>query len=196
MAQLVVGRFDDIEQAKRLLDALPREGFAAREYGLFYVAPPGQHALFPIGGDAYSDEGAKDAGKTAAAGAAVGGATGLAVGAVAAATLPFAGIVAALAATGLGAYIGSLYGALAGAESGDPEQATREHPVEQPGGPRVAICVDRAGTEPRALALLAQFGAKDIGRGEGEWRQRVWQDFDPRVPPEPVDPATGHSKPR
>jgi hypothetical protein len=189
MAKLVVGRFEDIVHAKALLDALPREGFALREYGLFYVAPPGQHGLYPIGGDAYSDEGAKDAGKTAAAGAALGGATGLAVGAVAAAALPVAGVIAALAAGGIGAYIGSLYGALSGTESGDPAQATPEQPVEQPGGPRVAICVDRANTEAHALELLARFGAKDIGRAEGEWREGVWKDFDPRVPPEPVAPA-------
>ena len=191
MAQLVVGRFDDIVQAQRLLEALPREDFAPREYGLFYVGPPGQHAKFPVGGDAYADEGAKAAGKTAASGAAVGGAAGLAVGAVAAAALPVAGAIAALAATGIGAYIGSLYGALAGTESGDPSKATRAHPVEQPGGPRVAICVDRPGTEAHALALLARFGASDIGRAEGEWRQGAWKDFDPRVPPEPVEQSGG-----
>jgi hypothetical protein len=187
MAQLIVGRFEDIEHAKRLLDALPGEGFALREYGLFYVSPPGQHALYPMGGDAYSDEGAKDAGKTAATGAAVGGAAGLAVGAVAIAALPVAGAMVALAATGLGAYLGSFVGALSGMETGNPAAATPEQPVEQPGGPRVAICVDRAGTETRAIALFERFGAKDIGRAEGVWRAGVWKDFDPRVPPEPVE---------
>jgi hypothetical protein len=189
MARLVVGRFDDIVQANRLLDALREDGFALGEYGLFYTAPPGQHALHPIGGDAHSDEGAKDAGKTAAAGAAVGGATGMALGVVAAVALPATGVLAAIAATGLGAYIGSLYGALLGARSGDPSRATREQPVEQPGGLRVAICVNRAGAETRALALLACFEAKDIGRAEGAWRRRVWEDFDPRVPPQPVAQA-------
>jgi hypothetical protein len=60
MAKLIVGRFDNIVDATHALDALPAEGFALREYGLFYVGPPGQHAIYPIGGDAYSDEGAKD----------------------------------------------------------------------------------------------------------------------------------------
>jgi hypothetical protein len=187
MAKLVVGRFDDIAPAQRLLEALAREGFAPREYGLFYVGPPGQHAMFPIGGDAYADAGAKEAGKTAVTGAAVGGAAGLAVGAVAAAALPVVGAIAALAATGLGVYIGSLYGALSGTESGDPSEASRAHPVEQPGGPRLAICVDRPGTEAHALELLARCGARDIGRAEGDWRQGAWKDFDPRVPPEPVE---------
>lgn len=188
MARLIVGRFEEIEPAKRLLEALPGAGFGRREYGIFYVAPPGQHALYPIGGDAYADEGAKHAGETAITGAAVGGATGLAAGAVAAATLPIGGWIVALAATGVGAYLGSFMGALSGTESGDPAEATPEHPVEQPGGPRVAVCVDRPGTEPRAIELLRRFGAKDIGRAEGEWRQGEWKDFDARVPPEPVEP--------
>ena len=187
MAKLVVGSFDAIVRANRLLDALREDGFALREYGLFYAAPPGQHGLYPLGGDAHSDEGAKRAGRTAAAGAAMGGATGLVLGVAAAAALPAGGALAALAATGLGAYIGSLYGALSGTKAGDPARATRERPVEQPGGLRVVICVDRAGTEARALELLARFGARDIGRAKGEWRQRQWQDFDPRVPPQPVE---------
>jgi hypothetical protein len=186
MAKLVVGRFEDVDHTKRLLEALPEAGFGRREYGLFYVAPPGQHALYPIGGDAYSDEGAKHAGETAATGAAVGGVTGLAAGAVAAATLPFGGWIVALAATGVGAYLGSFMGALSGTEQGTPSEATTEQPVEQPGGPRVAICVDRPGTEQAAIALLRRFGAKDIGRAEGEWREGEWKDFDPRVPPAPV----------
>jgi hypothetical protein len=187
MAKLIVGRFDNIVDATHALDALPAEGFALREYGLFYVGPPGQHAIYPIGGDAYSDEGAKDAGKGAVAGAALGGAAGLAVGAATAAALPFAGVVAVLAATGVGAYIGSLFGALSQTESGDPDEATPEHPVEQPGGPRIAICVDRPGTEPRAIEILKRFRAKDVSRAEGEWHEGNWKDFDPRVPGEPVD---------
>jgi hypothetical protein len=119
-------------------------------------------------------------------GAAVGGAAGLAVGAAAAIALPIAGIAAALAATGVGAYIGALAGALSKTERPAERDATTEHPVEGPGGPRVAICVDRAGTEPRAIALLERLGAQDIGHADGEWHARVWEDFDPRVPPERV----------
>lgn len=187
MTPLIVGRFDDIEQVKGLLDALPRAGFGPREFGLFYVAPPGQHALYPIGGDAHADEGAKDAGKTAVTGAAVGGVAGLAAGALAGAALPFGALLVALASSGVGAYIGSFIGALSGTEAGDPAQATPEQPVEQPGGPRVAICSERPGTEDTAIALLRRFGAQDVGRAMGEWRQGEWKDFDPRIPPDPVD---------
>jgi hypothetical protein len=181
MARLVVGRFDNIDDVQRVFEALPRAGFVRAEFGTFYAAPPGQHQLYPIGGDAYSDEGARYAGKGAAAGAAMGGAAGLAVGALAAAALPFAGIAAALAAAGIGAYAGSLMGALSSTRAPDAAAATTEHPVEQPGGPRVAVNVDRPGTERTAIDLLARFGAKDLSRAEGEWHARAWVDYDPRV---------------
>jgi hypothetical protein len=181
MAKLVVGRFDNIDDVKRVLQALPQAGFARAEFGTFYATPPGQHQLYPIGGDAHSDEGARHAGKGAAAGAAMGGAAGLAVGALAAAALPFAGIAAALAAAGIGAYTGSLMGALSRTREPVPEAATTEHPVEQPGGPRVAVNVDRAGTEPVAIALLERHGATDLSSAEGVWHGRAWLDYDPRV---------------
>jgi hypothetical protein len=47
----------------------------------------------------------------------------------------------------------------------------------------VAVRVDRAGTEPRAIETLSRFGARDIERTEGTWREGDWKDFDPRVPP-------------
>ena len=189
MTKLVVGRFDNIDAVKRVLEVLPREGFAASEFGMFYTAPPGQHAILPTGGDADSDQGAKEAGKGAVSGAAIGGTAGLALGAAAAIAFPIAGIAAALAAAGIGAYVGSLHGAMSQTGPADETDATDAHPVEQPGGPRVAISVERPGTEERAIAVLQRFGAEDVGHAEGVWHDRAWQDFDPRVPPEPVDAA-------
>lgn len=187
MAKLIVGRFDNIEDVERALKALLSEGFAREDFGTFYVAPPAQHQMYPLGGDAYSDQGARRAGAGAAAGAAMGGATGLAMGALAAAALPFIPIAGVLAAAGIGAYTGSLMGALARTRSAAESEATPEHPVERPGGPRMAIRVDRTGTEDAAVEVLERFGAKDIERGEGQWHARLWQDYDPRVPLTPVD---------
>jgi hypothetical protein len=187
MTKLVVGRFDNIDAVKRVLEALPLEGFERREFGMFYTGPPGQHDILSTGGDAHSDEGAKDAGTGAVTGAALGGAAGLAVGAVAAVALPIVGVAAALVAAGIGAYVGSLHGAMSQTGPADESDATPAHPAEQPGGPRVAICVERPGTAERAITILERFGAEDIGQAEGVWHDRAWQDFDPRVPPEPVD---------
>ena len=181
MAKLIVGRFDNVEGVRRAVAALAAAGFAREEYGTFYSPPPGQHQLYPIGGDAYSDEGAREAGSGAATGAAIGGAAGLAAGAVAAAAIPIAGAAALLAGLGIGAYTGSLMGAMSRTRAPDEDAATTEHPVEQPGGPRVAVNVDRAGTEPLAVEVLTGVGAQDISRAEGVWRDRQWQDFDPRI---------------
>jgi hypothetical protein len=165
MAKLIVGRFDDVEGVERAVAALAAAGFSREEYGTFYSSPSGQHQLYPIGGDAYSDEGAKKAGAGAATGAALCGAAGLAVGGLAAAALPIAGAAAPLAGLGIGAYTGSLMGALSRTREPEEDAATVEHPVEQPGGVRVAVNVDRPGTEPRAVEVL-------VGRSRWPTRPR------------------------
>jgi hypothetical protein len=181
MARLIVGRFDNVEAVQRAVGALAAAGFAREEYGTFYATPPGQHQLYPIGGDAHSDEGAREAGGGAAAGAAIGAAAGLGLGAVAAAAIPIAGAAALLAGLGIGAYTGSLMGAMSRTRAPDEAAATTEHPVEQPGGVRVAVNVERAGTEALAVEVLIGAGAQDVSRAEGVWRDRAWQDYDPRV---------------
>ena len=190
MAKLIVGRFDDIEDVERVRSRPCRsEGLRVRTSAPSTSRRLRQHQIYPIGGDAYSDEGARGAGAGAAAGAAMGGATGLAIGALAAAALPFIPIAGVLAAAGIGAYTGSLMGALSRTQPAEKSEATPEHPVERPGGPRVAIRVDRTGAEDAAIEVLERFGAKDIERGEGEWHARMWQDYDPRVPLPPVREA-------
>ena len=184
MARLITGRFDDADEMKRALQGLANAGFARSEYGTFYVAPPGQHQINPDGGDAYRDAGTEDSAKGAATGAAVGGAAGLAIGAAAAIAVPIAGAAIALAGTGVGAYVGSLMGAMSSTRDPAPTESTREHPVESQGGVRIAINVERSGTESQARAILRDAGAEDITAAEGEWQDRQWKDFDPRVPQE------------
>ena len=87
-----------------------REGFNRDEIDSFYVAPPGQNAMNPLGGDApHASAGSRFAGFGAIAGAIVGGLLGMLIG--------FAidsryGAVAVLFAAGLGAYVGSFLGAM------------------------------------------------------------------------------------
>lgn len=182
MAKLITGRLDDADELQRVLAALDAAGFDRREYGAFYVGPAGQHDIFPIGGDAYRDAGTEESAGGAAAGAAMGGAAGLAVGAVAAAALPVAGIAAALAGAGVGAYVGSLMGAMSQTRHAARTESTTEHPVEPQGSMRIAVNVERPGTEERAVDILQQSGAEDIAPAEGEWRDGQWRDYDPRVP--------------
>lgn len=182
MAKLVTGRLDDAEKLQRALAALAAAGFDQRDYGAFYVGPAGQHDIYPLGGDAYRDAGTEESAGGAAAGAAMGGAAGLAIGGIAAVALPVAGIAAALAGAGVGAYVGSLMGAMSQTRHPERRESTPEHPVEPQGGLRIAVNVERPGTEERAMEILRQAGAEEIWPAEGEWREGQWQDFDPRVP--------------
>lgn len=189
MSTIVAGHFDHIEQAQQALQELARRDFDAADYACYYLNPPGQHALFPLGGDAAADEGARDAAKGAAAGAALGGAAGLAAGSL-------GGPVGALAGAGVGAYVGSLAGAVASTHSPREGAADAEHPAERPGGPMVAVCADRPGAEAAAITILGASGAREIERAQGAWRDGGWADYDPRVPTETLlrdEPATGGS---
>lgn len=183
MSRIIAGRFDRSVDADAALETLRREGFARSEYDSFYVPPPGQHATYPIGGDVHSDAGAKRAGFGAAIGAVVGAAVGLAAGSIAATEF---GPYVILLAAGLGAFVGSFVGALNKLRGGRPGEATKRNPVEPAGGRMIAVCVDRADTQSRAVAVLRRHGARDVGRTEGEWRDGSWRNFDPRVPLQPA----------
>jgi hypothetical protein len=176
MSRIVAGRFDRSIDADAALDALKRGGFSRQEVDAFYVSPPGQNAMTPLGGDApHSSEGSRKAGYGAAVGAAVGLAAGLIIGSL-------IGAHAVLLACGLGALVGAFAGAMTTLRGGRRSLASVEHPVEGRGGRMIAICVDRAGCEPTAVNILRAYNARDVGRAEGVWRDGSWRDFDPRQP--------------
>ncbi|HEY5896485.1 MAG TPA: hypothetical protein VIV54_02915 [Burkholderiales bacterium] len=176
MSRIVCGRFDRTLDADAALDALKRDGFARSEVDAFYVSPPGQNALTPLGGDApHSSEGSRKAGLGAAIGAAVGAAAGLIIGSL-------IGAHAVLLAVGLGALVGAFAGAVSTMRGGSRTAATIEHPVEPRGGRMIAVCVDRAGTEHLAIEALRTNNARDLGVTDGVWRDGSWRDFDPRRP--------------
>lgn len=179
MSHIVAGRFERSMDADAALAALPRAGFRSGEYESFYVAPPGQHALHPMGGDAHSDAGARKAGWGSAVGAGVGAALGLLIGAFFAGRY---GFIVVLFAAAFGAYFGSFAGGMLRTRGASRSEATPEHPLEAAAGRVVAVNVDRAEMQGRAIEILRQHGAKDIGRAEGEWRNGSWRDFDPRSP--------------
>jgi hypothetical protein len=180
MSRIIAGRFDVTLDADAALAELKAAGFHPEEIDSFYVSPPGQNDLAPLGGDApHSSAGSKRAGIGAAVGAVVGCAVGLGAGYIASQDL--GPVVVALGAA-LGAYIGSFAGAMTKVRGAAPQEATREHPVESRGGRMIAVRVDRPGTEPRAIEILKRHRARDVGRAEGDWRNGSWRDFDPRTP--------------
>jgi hypothetical protein len=191
MARIIAGRFETQAEADRAIEALNAAGFDRDEYTCFYLSPPGQHATYPIGGDAHHDEGTKESGKKAAAVAAVGSVTGLAVGTVTGAAFGEPGLTAAaaIAGAGIGGYVGALAGGLTGSRSGDPHQATVDEPVERAPGMMVAVRVDNDGAEDRAVRVLRAQGAIEIERAEGTWRDGAWADFNPARPQQLIGEA-------
>lgn len=179
MSHIVAGRFETTSQVLAVLTELNAAHFTRQEFASYYVNPPGQHGLHPLGGDEFADSHARHAGSGAASGAALGAGAGIVLGSVTAVIAPEAGAVAALAAGGVGAYVGSLIGALNKLEDGSEVPAV---PTEPGAGPMVAICVDRPGTEQIARATLHRHGASAIERVEGRWEDGDWKDFDPRLP--------------
>jgi predicted lipid-binding transport protein (Tim44 family) len=179
MSHIVAGRFEQVLDANAALDELKRGGFADAEVELFYVAPPGQHGTYPIGGDAHSDAGARFGGWGAALGALIGGGVGLALGTMLSLQR---GFIAVFLLVGIGAWVGSLIGALLRMHAARPGEADREHPAETPAGTMVAVNVDRPQTLDRAVEALRRHGARDIGAARGEWSNGSWKDFDPRTP--------------
>jgi hypothetical protein len=177
MSRIVAGRFDRSIDADAALDTLKRDGFSRAEVDAFYVGPPGQNARTPIGGDVYSDAGARGAGRSGAIGALVGLAVGLIIGSL-------IGMHAVLLACGLGALVGAFAGVMSSLHGGSRREATREHPADPAqarGGRMIAVCVDRPGTEALAIQALRVSNARDVGIAQGTWRDG-WRDFDPRQP--------------
>jgi hypothetical protein len=213
MSRIVAGRFKEPAGAEAVLKALPEQGFQRSEFEMFFVTPPGQHATFPIGGDVFSDEGARKGGGGAVIGAAIGAGAGLLVGIIAYMAIEYLDVAVlwpgfigrqegesgaglgllTVALVAVGAYVGSLIGAMSKMRSGSVRRATVEHPVERPSGLMVAIKVDRQGSEPRAIETLQRYGARDIERTEGKWEEGDWKDFDPRIPTPPDAGVPGES---
>ena len=175
MATIIAGRFEDFENAGRAMEALIQRNFNPDDVNTFYVGPPGQHDLYPVGGDHDTDAKATEAHSDGLKGAAIGAGIGLA--AVAAGP---AGAVVAVAA-GMGAYAGGLVGALHGMEetsvSDNPRNAVRLS------GVMVAVKLPAETDEDAAVRVLELYGAKNIEKSIGEWRDGEWIDFDPSAPP-------------
>jgi hypothetical protein len=178
MSKIIAGRFDATVDADAAVEALRREGFAREEIDSFYVAPAGQHDLTALGGDSHASAGSRFAGVGAIAGAVLGGLLGMLIAWLVARDY---GAVVILFGAALGAYVGSFLGAMRKVRGGRPSEASIEHPVEAKAGRMIAVNADRPGMDVRALKVLRELGARDLGRADGTWRNG-WKDFDPRAP--------------
>lgn len=184
MSTIIVGRFDGMKQARRALREFAKHGFEPDEYACYEDKPPVRRPTFPIGGEIGEEAVRAVAG--GAIGGAIGGATGLAVGSL-------GGPMGAAAGAAVGAYVGSLAGTISPMTARRKETDPPDDPADRPDGPMLAVCTDRPGSEAAAIAVLGAFGAREIERAEGNWRDGGWADYDPTSPTEVLKhaPAKG-----
>lgn len=177
MSHIVAARFERSLDADAALEALRRE-FPQNEIDSFAVNPPGQHGLHPMGGDVGEDAGTHGAGAAGAIGAGLGLIVGLVIGAIA--SLHYGGPVLYILG-GIGALIGAFAGVMPKLHDPAPAEHTAEHPLELPAGRMIAVLADRPGVEDKAVSILRNCGARNVGHTEGQW-VNGWRDFDPRRP--------------
>jgi hypothetical protein len=185
MSTIIAGHFqlqDEVERARR---ELANAGFSDDRISGFFVNPPGQHDMTPIGGDQILSPGAKETPEGVVEGAATGGAVGMAIGA---ATSPVTGPAGPIVGGLVGAHVGSLFSFSKMKEAGEGEAGGGDENRREPRKPGMLVAVALAdpAEEGRALEVLRDLGAHHIERAVGTVENGDWVDFDPRSIPELV----------
>jgi hypothetical protein len=181
MTHIIAGHFQQQEQVSQAIDRLLNAGFTQDKISTFYLNPPGQHDLYPVGGDRDKSPGAKETGHTVARGVASGGVIG---GAAGLAGIAVAGPMAPAAGALVGAHIGSLIGSLSGMkESGEKEEGDENIAVQRKSGMMVAVSADQSENENNAVEILRSLGAEQIELADGTIADGNWEDFDPLAIP-------------
>jgi hypothetical protein len=202
MSTIIAGRFQGQDEAQAALHALMQAGLPEEHTALFFVNPPGQHDLYPVGGDSDDSPGAHRAPEGAATGAAVGGAVGLLVGGVVPAIVPAVALAGAAVGAGLGAYTGSLLGTLnhlgepvkPGSDGAAEHAAQEQQPLRHSGMLVAAETPDEAARD-LAMRVLREQGAVDIEENEGHIVAGQWRDFDPLEPPHLIETSQTQALP-
>ena len=206
MAHIIAGHFLEQEQVTQVIDAMVDAGVAQDRISTFYLNPPGQHDMYPIGGDRDESPGAHETSAGVVSGAATGGAIGAAAGLTG---VPIFGPVGPAVGALVGAHIGGLIGSLSQmkekgeSESGSDEDDGHQNEVRQrKSGLLVAVSLDgAAGLDTKGgsidrkeelVRVLRLFGGNDIEEAEGTIAEGNWKDFDPLQPPKLVE--TSHSR--
>lgn len=158
MATIIAGRLQLQHQAEEAIEELIQAGFAPDKITSFYVNPPGQHAMYPIGGDRYQSPAKEEPGKNA----------------------KFRETITEVAEAMIGADKHKAH------EKADSGHVTDEHAHAlrlRTAGMLVAVEIINHSHQEQAVALLTQLGAKNIEKAEGEIIDGEWADFDPLSEP-------------
>lgn len=183
MSNIIAGRFEQQAAVEQARQELLRAGFTEEDVAAFYVNPPGQHDLYPIGGDRFDSPGAEQSEAGLARGGVAGGMAGAAVGA---ATVPVLGPMGPVVGALVGAHVGDLVGSLS--QMGEDGEAAERHRVPiRKAGMMLAVAADNRDEEERAIEVLRALNASEIERAQGRIVDGDWADFDPRLPPSLID---------
>ena len=185
MAHIIAGRFEQQEQVQSAIEQLLSAGFPRDQISSFYVNPPGQHDLYPIGGDRDISPGAKESGDGVVRGVAAGGAIGAIGAGIGMVGAGVAGPVGPLIGALVGAHLGSLVGGLSEMkEQGESEQSSDENAAPQrKSGMLIAVGIPDDAKEADAIDVLRTLGADQIERADGSITEGSWEDFNPLSPP-------------
>lgn len=185
MSTIIAGRFQQQSTVDDATEELVRVGFPRESIASFFVNPPGQHDVYPYGGDHEESAGAHESRKGIVKGAAAGAAVG-------AAATAFLGPVGAVTGALLGAHVGGLVGSLSemkekGEVGEHGEDADNAAPLRH-SGLMLAVSLGEHDNESQAVNVLRAFGAEDIERAQGTITEGDWTDFDPVSTPQLIQP--------
>jgi hypothetical protein len=155
MATIIASRFQLKEQAELVIEQLIQVGFDADKITSFYVNPPGQHAVYPIGGDRYQSPGVPVFGHRA---------ENVSLGVTVVETVIGTEPVKDMSIEG---------------KPGDQHETA---PLRR-AGMLVAVELDDRNFQDRAVTFLEKLGAEDIEKSEGKIIEGEWLDFDPLSAP-------------
>ena len=184
MATIIAGRFDEQTQLAVAMDRLRAAGFPADQISSFYLAPAGQHARYPMGGDHDNSVGTETSVNGTVEGMAGGGLVGAAVGTL---TAPVLGPIGTLAGSLVGAHIGNLVGVLGHMKDGD---GAEDHPAVRQGGLMIAVATPNAASLQKAITLLRECDCRLLESASGRIHGGDWIDFDPTSAPALLDRAS------
>jgi hypothetical protein len=150
MATIIAASLQLQNQTEDAIEQLILAGFAPEKVTSFFINPPGQHALYPIGGDRYESPGTtENIDKNTKLGTAFVEMTEAVIG------VPHENAPADVVTT-----------------------HANSAPLHRAGMLVAVEVIDKANQE-KAIAVLQRLGAKNMEEAEGEIVNGEWIDFDP-----------------
>lgn len=157
MATIIAGRLQLQHEAEETIEKLIQAGFAPEKTTSFYLNPPGQHAVYPIGGDRYQSPNTEEL-------------TG---------STTFSEALTEVTEAVIGA---NQHKPPEKADSGTDSDNAHQFRLRR-AGMLVAVELNNPSDREQAVALLTQFGAENIEQAEGKIIENEWVDFDPLSEP-------------